>query len=45
MKLLSDLLYKVRLEKVSGNTHLAISEIEFDSRKGKKILTGGIHAQ
>jgi UDP-N-acetylmuramoyl-L-alanyl-D-glutamate--2,6-diaminopimelate ligase len=33
MKLLSDLLYKVRLEKVSGNTHLAISEIEFDSRK------------
>lgn len=33
MKLLSDLLYKVRLEKVFGNTHLAISEIAFDSRK------------
>ncbi len=36
MKLLSDILYKVRLEEVRGSTHMAISSIAFDSRKVKK---------
>ena len=36
MKLLSDILYKVRLEEVVGSTHMAISSIVFDSRKVKK---------
>lgn len=36
MKLLSDILYKVRLEEVHGSTHMAISSIVFDSRKVKK---------
>ena len=36
MKLLSDILYKVRLEEVVGVTHVAISSITFDSRKVKK---------
>ena len=36
MKLLSDILYKVRLEEVYGSTHMAISSIVFDSRKVKK---------
>ncbi len=36
MKLLSDILYKVRLEEVVGLTHVAISSITFDSRKVKK---------
>jgi UDP-N-acetylmuramoyl-L-alanyl-D-glutamate--2,6-diaminopimelate ligase len=36
MKLLSDLLYKVRLEEVIGSTHMAISSVAFDSRKVKK---------
>jgi UDP-N-acetylmuramoyl-L-alanyl-D-glutamate--2,6-diaminopimelate ligase len=33
LKLLSDILYKVRLEEVSGSTHVAISSVAFDSRK------------
>lgn len=36
MKLLSDILYKVRLEEVLGSTHMAVSSIAFDSRKVKK---------
>lgn len=36
MKLLSDLLYKVRLEEVIGSTHMAIASVAFDSRKVKK---------
>ncbi len=36
MKLLSDILYKVRLEEVIGSTHVAISSVSFDSRKVKK---------
>ncbi len=36
MKLLSDILYKVRLEEVTGSTHVAISSVAFDSRKVKK---------
>lgn len=36
MKLLSDILYKVRIEKVMGSTHLAVEDIQFDSRKVKK---------
>jgi len=36
MKLLSDILYKVRLEEIIGSTHFAISSIAFDSRKVKK---------
>lgn len=36
MKLLSDILYKARLEEVIGSTHIAISSVTFDSRKVKK---------
>lgn len=36
MKLLSDILYKVRLEEIIGTTHMAISSVAFDSRKVKK---------
>lgn len=36
MKLLSDILYKVRLEEVIGSTHMAIASVTFDSRKVKK---------
>lgn len=36
MKLLSDILYKVRLEEIIGSTHFAISSVTFDSRKVKK---------
>jgi UDP-N-acetylmuramoyl-L-alanyl-D-glutamate--2,6-diaminopimelate ligase len=36
MKLLSDILYKVRLEEIVGSTHSAISSVTFDSRKVKK---------
>jgi len=36
MKLLSDILYKVRLEEIVGSTHFAISSVAFDSRKVKK---------
>jgi UDP-N-acetylmuramoyl-L-alanyl-D-glutamate--2,6-diaminopimelate ligase len=36
MKLLSDILYKVKLESVAGSTHMAISSVTFDSRKVKK---------
>ena len=36
MKLLSDILYKVKLEEIIGSTHVAISSIVFDSRKVKK---------
>jgi len=36
LKLLSDILYKVRLEEVVGLTHVAIASITFDSRKVKK---------
>jgi UDP-N-acetylmuramoyl-L-alanyl-D-glutamate--2,6-diaminopimelate ligase len=45
MKLLSDLLYKVKLEEIQGSTHMAISSVVFDSRKVKKdslfVATGG----
>ena len=36
MKLLSDILYGVSLEEVSGNTNLAITALAFDSRKVRK---------
>lgn len=36
MKLLSDIIYKVRLEEIIGSTHMAISSVTFDSRKVKK---------
>ena len=36
MKLLSDILYKTRLEEVIGSTNVAISSVTFDSRKVKK---------
>jgi len=36
MKLLSDILYKTRLEEIIGTTNLAISSVTFDSRKIKK---------
>jgi UDP-N-acetylmuramoyl-L-alanyl-D-glutamate--2,6-diaminopimelate ligase len=37
MKLLSDLLYRVRIEQVAGNTNLAIVSVAFDSRKVEKF--------
>jgi UDP-N-acetylmuramoyl-L-alanyl-D-glutamate--2,6-diaminopimelate ligase len=36
MKLLSDILYGVSLEEVTGNTNLAVTSIAFDSRKVQK---------
>jgi UDP-N-acetylmuramoyl-L-alanyl-D-glutamate--2,6-diaminopimelate ligase len=36
LKLLSDILYKARIEEVFGSTHVAISSVTFDSRKVKK---------
>jgi UDP-N-acetylmuramoyl-L-alanyl-D-glutamate--2,6-diaminopimelate ligase len=36
LKLLSEILYKTRIEEVIGSTHTAISSITFDSRKVKK---------
>lgn len=36
MKLLSDILYKVRLEEVIHSTHMAIASVSSDSRKIKK---------
>ncbi len=36
MKLLSDIIYKVRLEEITGSTHMAISSVTFDSRAVKK---------
>lgn len=37
MKLLSEILYKVRIDEVIGSTHLAIESIQFDSRKVDKL--------
>lgn len=46
MKLLSEILYKVRLEEVIGSTHMAISSVVSDSRKVKKgclfVATRGV---
>jgi UDP-N-acetylmuramoyl-L-alanyl-D-glutamate--2,6-diaminopimelate ligase len=36
VKLLSDILYKTRLDEIIGSTNLAISSVVFDSRKVKK---------
>lgn len=36
LKLLSDILYKTRLEEIIGSTNVAISSVTFDSRKIKK---------
>ncbi|MCD6018735.1 MAG: UDP-N-acetylmuramoylalanyl-D-glutamate--2,6-diaminopimelate ligase [Bacteroidetes bacterium] len=36
MKLLSDILYKTRMEEIVGSTNVAISSVTFDSRKVKK---------
>ena len=33
MKILKDILFKVSLEEISGNTHLLIARVQFDSRK------------
>ncbi|MEX2597158.1 MAG: UDP-N-acetylmuramoyl-L-alanyl-D-glutamate--2,6-diaminopimelate ligase [Salibacteraceae bacterium] len=37
MKLLKDILYKAGIEEVIGNTHLAVEQICFDSRKAEKL--------
>ena len=37
MKLLTEILYKVRIEEVVGSTHVAISTICFDSRQAEKF--------
>ncbi|WP_317898592.1 UDP-N-acetylmuramoyl-L-alanyl-D-glutamate--2,6-diaminopimelate ligase [Aurantibacillus circumpalustris] len=46
MKLLSEILYKVRLEEVIGSTHMAISSVVSDSRRVKKgylfVATNGV---
>lgn len=46
MKLLSDILYKTRIEEITGSTNMAISSVTFDSRKVKKdslfIATVGV---
>ena len=46
MKLLSEILYKVRLEEVIGSTHMAITSVVSDSRKVKKgclfVATNGV---
>ena len=48
MKLLSDILYKVKLEEIVGSTHMAISSVTFDSRTVKKdclfVATVGTNA-
>ncbi len=36
MKLLSDILYKTRMEEIVGSTNIAISSVTFDSRRVKK---------
>ncbi len=36
MKLLSDILYKTRLEEITGSTNVAIASVTFDSRQVKK---------
>ena len=36
MKLLSEILYKTRIEEVIGSTNLAIASVSFDSRAVKK---------
>jgi len=36
LKLLSDILYKTRLDEIVGSTNVAISSVTFDSRKVKK---------
>jgi len=33
LKILKDILFKVSLEEISGNTHLLIARVQFDSRK------------
>jgi UDP-N-acetylmuramoyl-L-alanyl-D-glutamate--2,6-diaminopimelate ligase len=46
VKLLSDILYKTRIEEITGSTNMAISSVTFDSRKVKKdslfIATVGV---
>lgn len=37
MKLLKDILYRAGIEDVVGNTHLAVEQICFDSRKAEKL--------
>ena len=36
MKLLSDILYKTRMDEIAGSTNIAISSVTFDSRRVKK---------
>lgn len=47
MKLLSEILYKCRIDEVKGNTNLAIDALTFDSRKvepfGAFIAVKGVH--
>ena len=47
MKLLSDILYKVKLEEIIGSTHVAVSSVVLDSRKVKKdslfVATVGVN--
>ena len=40
MKLLRDILYKVKLDQVSGLTNQAIETLTFDSRKNMKFCIG-----
>ncbi|MBL7943665.1 MAG: UDP-N-acetylmuramoyl-L-alanyl-D-glutamate--2,6-diaminopimelate ligase, partial [Flavobacteriales bacterium] len=37
MKLLKDLLYKVRINRITGSTHVAVGDITTDSRQVKKF--------
>jgi UDP-N-acetylmuramoyl-L-alanyl-D-glutamate--2,6-diaminopimelate ligase len=37
MKLLKDLLYKVRINRIQGSTHVAVDDITTDSRQAKKF--------
>jgi len=47
VKLLSDILYKTRIEEITGSTNMAISSVTFDSRKVKKdslfVATVGVN--
>jgi len=47
LKLLSDILYKVKLEEIIGSTHVAVSSVVLDSRKVKKdslfVATVGVN--
>ena len=37
MKLLKDILYRIRIEEIVGSTNIAIQSVQFDSRKVGKF--------